>query len=83
VRPTYKSAVIHRDNCFMSLWPLDTNKAVAYINDAVELERTESINEGMNTANRAQNVLESLCFQDYVKALIKTTYIYKYNAKRE
>jgi hypothetical protein len=71
VGSTYKSAVIHRDNWFISLRPLDTNKAVVYINNAVELERPGSINEGMNTANRALNVLTALWFQDYVTAFIK------------
>jgi hypothetical protein len=58
MNPAYKQAVVHRDNWFMSLSPQRTNKEVAYTNDAVELERTESINEGMDTANRALNVLD-------------------------
>jgi hypothetical protein len=76
VDPAYKQAVVHRDNWFMSLWAQHKNKAVAYTNDALGLERTESINEGMNAANRAVNVLEALRSQDYVTALIRAMDIY-------
>jgi hypothetical protein len=58
------------------LRPQQTNRAVAYTNDALEWERTESINEGMNTANRALNVLKALRSQDYVTAFIRAMDIY-------